>query len=631
MKRSTKKKHKQSNNKILMASFFLLILIFISIGFFTVKNNEQKTYPKRDEAVDESSKKDIVVLGSEPEAITAAVINSRLGNNVHLITEDKKLGGLFTEGMLTAFDINYYPNKKILHEGFFTEFYNNASNGYNLDLKKTQEFFDDIVEKENIKVVKNVKNIKPIVDENEKVKGVYYEKDNKGFKVNADFVFDGSYEAEFTRKLGAKYRTGRSEFGKHDEYAAAGLMFSVKGVDWDKMTKVIKNDDDPETGVNKNAAWGFKEMYDYIPKNDMFKMRGLNISRQDDGSIILNALLVIGVDPLDENSYAEVVSKSKEEIPLIIDYMKKNLKGFENASLGEIAEHLYIREGVRIIGEETLDGYDIIAHSEFDDVIGYGSYPADLQTSTKENYGNALNGNSVYEIPLGIMMPKGIDNVLVLGRCASFDIVAHSSARTVPVLMSMAQGASYAVDYALKNNLTLSEVRENHMEEVHKIMEKDGNMNLPKMPENKYKDSNSIEYIKHLRQKGLITTKYFGTLPFNEKANYDQIKSIVNLSREYTQINFTDQQIESIRVLSGEVKKEDLHILISILVNKKYDSLEQIKNEGIISQKVYDRIKNSSKLLNDDLYAIMSDYIKYMQKDFRELVNVEDKDIIIEQ
>ncbi len=629
MKRSTKKRHRQNNNnKIIIASLSLLVVILV--GFFAFKNKEEKTYPEREKIVDENSKKDIVVLGSEPEAITAAVINSRLGNNVYLITEDKKLGGLFTEGMLTAFDINYYPNKKILHEGFFTEFYNNASNGYNLDLKKTQKFFDEIVKKENINVVKNVENIKPIVDKNEKVKGVYYEKDNKNFKVNADFVFDGSYEAEFTRKLGAKYRTGRSEFGKHDEYAAAGLMFSVKGVDWDEMTKVIKKDSDPETGVNENAAWGFKEMYDYVPKYDRFKMRGLNISRQDDGSIILNALLVIGVDPLDEKSYNEIITKSKEEIPLIIDYMKNNLPGFENASLGEIADDLYIREGVRIIGEETLDGYDIIAHAKFNDVIGYGSYPADLQTSTKENYGNALNGNSVYEIPLGIMMPKGIDNVLVLGRCASFDIVAHSSARTVPVLMSMSQGASYAVNYALENNLTLNEVRKNHMEEVHKIMKKDGNMNMPKMPENKYNDSNSIEYIKHLRQKGLITTKYFGTLPFNEKANYEQVQSIINLAREYTQIDFTDQQIESLRNLSGKVKKEDLANLISILVNKRYDSLEQAKNEGVITQKVYDSIINTDKLLNDDLYAIMSDYIKYMQKDFRELINIEDKDVIVE-
>lgn len=629
MKRSTKKRHRQNNNnKIIIASLSLLVVILV--GFFAFKNKEEKTYPEREKIVDENSKKDIVVLGSEPEAITAAVINSRLGNNVYLITEDKKLGGLFTEGMLTAFDINYYPNKKILHEGFFTEFYNNASNGYNLDLKKTQMFFDEIVKKENINVVKNVENIKPIVDKNEKVKGVYYEKDNKNFKVNADFVFDGSYEAEFTRKLGAKYRTGRSEFGKHDEYAAGGLMFSVKGVDWDEMTKVIKKDSDPETGVNENAAWGFKEMYDYVPKYDRFKMRGLNISRQDDGSIILNALLVIGVDPLDEKSYNEIITKSKEEIPLIIDYMKNNLPGFENASLGEIADDLYIREGVRIIGEETLDGYDIIAHAKFNDVIGYGSYPADLQTSTKENYGNALNGNSVYEIPLGIMMPKGIDNVLVLGRCASFDIVAHSSARTVPVLMSMSQGASYAVNYALENNLTLNEVRKNHMEEVHKIMKKDGNMNMPKMPENKYNDSNSIEYIKHLRQKGLITTKYFGTLPFNEKANYEQVQSIINLAREYTQIDFTDQQIESLRNLSGEVKKEDLANLISILVNKRYDSLEQAKNEGVITQKVYDSIINTDKLLNDDLYAIMSDYIKYMQKDFRELINIEDKDVVVE-
>lgn len=625
MKRSAKRKNNKNKEKIIIISVLSVIVFFV--GFLVIKNNQkEKVYPPETAKSEENATKNIVVLGSEPEAITAAVINSRLGYNVFMVTEDKKLGGLFTEGMLTAFDINYY-DKKILHKGFFNEFYNNASNGYNLDLEKTQKFFDEIVEKENINLVKEAKNIKPLVD-GEEVVGVYYEKDNESFEIKADFIFDGSYEAEFTRKLGAKYRTGRSEFGRHDQYAAAGIMFSVENVDWDEMVKVIKKDKDPETGVNQNAAWGFKEMYDYVPQNDIFKMRGLNISRQDDGSIILNALLVIGVDPLDENSYNEVIEKSKEEIPLIVDYMKKTLPGFKNATVGKIAEDLYIREGVRILGEETLDGYDIIAHTEFEDVIGYGSYPADLQTATKENYGNALNGNSIYEVPLGVMMPKGIDNVIVLGRCASFDIVAHSSARTVPVLMSMAQGASYAVDYALRNNLTLNEVRENHMDEVHKIMVKEGNMNMPEMPENEYKDSFANEYIKHLRQKGLITTKYFGTLPFDEKADYQEVRSIINLAREYTLIPFTKQQVESIRTLEGEVKKEDLSKLISILVDKPYNSLEEAKNDGIISQEVFERIKTDEVLLNEHLYALMSDYIKYMQKDFRELINVEDKDVV---
>ena len=97
-----------------------------------------------------------------------------------------------------------------------------------------------------------------------------------------------------------------------------------------------------------------------------------------------------------------------------------------------------------------------------------------------------MNGRSLYEVPLSLMIPKFIDNVVVLGRNASFDVVAHGSARTVPVLMSMAQGAVHAIDYALTNNLNLREVRDNHMQEVHKLMKEDGKMYMPDMPPNPY-------------------------------------------------------------------------------------------------------------------------------------------------
>ena len=235
-------------NKIILIISLVLISIAIILGYiFINKANDSK--PTFETQKDKG--KNIIVLGSEPEAITAAVTAARLGYTVDMITESEQLGGLFTEGMLTALDLNYVNGSDILHEGFFTEFYKAASNGHNLDLIKTQEFFDQVVKHKNIKLVKGVTNITPIVskDDNYKAIGVSYEKDGKISKVNGEYIFDGSYEAEYTRKMGAEYRTGRSEFGLPDEYAAAGVMFSVENTNWKEISKALKNDNDPNTGV----------------------------------------------------------------------------------------------------------------------------------------------------------------------------------------------------------------------------------------------------------------------------------------------------------------------------------------------------------------------------------------------
>ena len=616
-------------NKIRLIISLVLISLVAILGYIFI-NKSDGNKPTFETQKDKG--KNIIVLGSEPEAITAAVTAARLGYTVNMITEDEQLGGLFTEGMLTALDLNYVNGSDILHEGFFTEFYNAASNGHNLDLIKTQEFFDQVVKHKNINLVKGVTDITPIVSKDNKNKaiGVSYEKDGKTIKVNGEYIFDGSYEAEYTRKMGAEYRTGRSEFGLPDEYAAAGVMFSVENTNWKEISKALKNDDDPHTGVTGNAAWGFAEMYNYQPKNDLLKMRGLNISRQDDGSIVLNALLAFKVDPLNKDSYNNIIELAKEEVPHIVEYMKEHLPGFENATPGKVAEDLYIREGVRIVGDYTLNGYDIIAHSTFKDAVGFGSYPSDLQTPDKDGYGNAMNGNSIYEIPLSTMLPKNIDNVVVLGRCTSLDIVAHGSARTVPVLMSMAQGAVHAVDYALTNDLSLREVRDNYMDDVHKEMKDLGKMKFPNMPENPYKGHYAESAIKHLRIRGLLGSKYEESMPLNEQATKSQITSIVGLIKHHSTINIPKDQLDYINTLEDNISIDDFIKLASVLFNKNMNTLEDLKNEGILTENIYNMIKKDGYITNAQIYVLFSEYVDFIQPNFKEVIKQDKADEIVE-
>lgn len=616
-------------NKIRLIISLVLISLVAILGYIFI-NKSDDNKPTFETQKDKG--KNIIVLGSEPEAITAAVTAARLGYTVNMITEDEQLGGLFTEGMLTALDLNYVNGSDILHEGFFTEFYNAASNGHNLDLIKTQEFFDQVIKHKNINLVKGVTDITPIVSKDNKNKaiGVSYEKDGKTIKVNGEYIFDGSYEAEYTRKMGAEYRTGRSEFGLPDEYAAAGVMFSVENTNWKEISKALKNDDDPHTGVTGNAAWGFAEMYNYQPKNDLLKMRGLNISRQDDGSIVLNALLAFKVDPLNKDSYNNIIELAKEEVPHIVEYMKEHLPGFENATPGKVAEDLYIREGVRIVGDYTLNGYDIIAHSTFKDAVGFGSYPSDLQTPDKEGYGNAMNGNSIYEIPLSTMLPKNIDNVVVLGRCTSLDIVAHGSARTVPVLMSMAQGAVHAVDYALTNDLSLREVRDNYMDDVHKEMKDLGKMKFPNMPENPYKGHYAESAIKHLRIRGLLGSKYEESMPLNEQATKSQITSIVGLIKHHSTINIPKDQLDYINTLEDNISIDDFIKLASVLFNKNMNTLEDLKNEGILTENIYNMIKKDGYITNAQIYVLFSEYVDFIQPNFKEVIKQDKADEIVE-
>ena len=553
--------------------------------------------------------KSIVVLGSEPEAITGAVTARKLGYDVTLVTSSNVLGGLFVDGMLTAIDLNYDENNNILHHGFFQEFYQAAGNGMNIDLELTKAFFEDSINKYNINVIYNATNFTPIVDSTakQKVTGVQYTKDGAVTTLDADFVLDGSSEASFTRKLGVPYRKGRSELAQEDIHAAATLVFSVKDVDWKKVSHYLQNDDNPNSGANGNAAWGYSSMYDYPPTNDGVQMRGLNLSRQNDGSVVLNALLVFDVDPISPESQAAAHALSEKELPHIVSYMNKTLVGFETAKLDKVAPSLYIREGVRMVGENTLTGVHVLNHASFHNTIAYGSYPIDLQSAYKGGYGNALTHTSLYSIPLGTMIPKGIENVLLLGRSASFDIVAHGSARTVPVLMSMAEGGVFAIDYSLRHNIPLMDVNNSyeHIGKIQSTMAKKVGFKSLKMPTSALEGKWYAPYIDNLMNNAWFSTGYQG-IDYDDAKNTR--KAIQNTNSLYIQHSPNEVPLEArqqIAALPEQVSTKDLLTVASLMLDKTYTTLEGLKTDGVIDALTYTKIKEASVLTKAHVYAFL--------------------------
>jgi len=118
-----------------------------------------------------------------------------------------------------------------------------------------------------------------------------------------------------------------------------------------------------------------------------------------------------------------------------------------------------IRESRRIMGEEKMTVDHYLARANFPNEIGRYAYPIDAHAArpTQEAYENFhrdhtgpaykyQNGEN-YGIPYGILLPKGIDNVLVAGRCVSTDRKMQSSIRVMPgcYIMGQAAGAAAAM------------------------------------------------------------------------------------------------------------------------------------------------------------------------------------------
>ncbi len=573
----------------------------------------------------------VIILGSEPECIAAAVSARKLGYDVTVITESERLGGLFTEGMLTVLDINFDYNTRVLHQGFFKDFLTACSNGYNIDYKLTQNFFNSIIEKYGIRVIYRAENIRPIIDKNN-VTGAAFLAEGRYQQIKGNFFIDGSSEASFTRKLGVPYKKGRAEFGQPDLAAASTLMFSVKDADWNKITDFLDNDDDERTGYKKNAAWGYNVMYKCPIKDERLQMRGLNLSRQNDGSVIINALLIFNVDPSNKSDMESAYLLAKSELPNIVKFIQKNCKGFEKASLHEVAKTLYIREGIRIVGEDTLSGTDVYEHIDFPNTIAYGSYPMDLQAVKKGEYGSALCGRCLYSIPLGTMIPKGFNNILVIGRSASFDIMAHGSARTVPVLMSMAENSVVALDYSIKKGIPINRLNRSNIDlsAFYKEIYRFNGFTRLMLPKSHLDMSWYSPYIHDLRSKGYFTMGYeaydFDSIENTKKS----INNTLTLFASHSSYTLSKPCKTLIHTLNNTIKISDLCRLSSCLLDKELKSPEDLLDQHIIDETTYYYVNHEKSLTHGEVYAVLDGILKHIYP-YKPLIIYRDAENVIKE
>ncbi|HZG56420.1 FAD-dependent oxidoreductase [Paenibacillus sp.] len=405
---------------------------------------------------------DVIVAGTDPEGVAAAVSAARNGLTVLLVDGRNRtvLGGLMTLGWLNSLDLNRYsPDGSILNKGIFTEWYKLVE-GDSFDVTTAANAFRRLVDAEkNIDVLMPVRAMEPVVETFGKTKTVVgmdvTTKDGLELFIRAGAVIDATQDGDVFAAAGVPFTFGREDIGHPEARMAVTLVYRLNGVTptvWSGIRERLKGK--KGYGTTTMSAWGYSEFYQYKPSQPQVKMRGLNIGRQNDNTALVNALLLFGVDPLDPASVRAGIEAGEKELPLIIDYMRKHFPELSSLSLGGVAPEPYVRESRHMIGEYRLNVIDLLENKDKWDRIAFGSYPIDLQPTSPSDSGNILFKPIKYAVPFRSIVPKEVDGLLVVGRAASFDTLPHGSARTIPVGMATGQAAGAAVKVAKERGLT---------------------------------------------------------------------------------------------------------------------------------------------------------------------------------
>ena len=414
---------------------------------------------------------DVIVVGAEPEGIAAALAAARNGMNTLLLESASAPGGLFTLGKLNYLDMCHGRDGTLLTRGFFDEFYSGVG-GSGFDITEAQNFFMDVVDREPLLTFRTNSHLLAPVMDGGKVIGVRMleqgvEFDRVEVMYTGKRFIDATADGDLAAMAGAPYTYGGEDVGEVDRKMGVTLVFELSDVGWTKIflhlnlqrLRGLLSGTPVTVGARDKIAWGYDdEGLAYVPNDNMVRLRGLNITRQRNRSVLINALVVFDTDPLEADSYQLAVDRANAELEHLLPYLRENYAGFEKARLASTGSRLYVRETRHIVGEYQLTIDDVLENRDFWDKIAIGSYPADVQPSLTQPSGTVIGNPDRYAVPFRCLVPRNVDNLLIVGRSASFTSLAASSARVVPLGMACGQAAGTAAAQSIRDDISFREM-----------------------------------------------------------------------------------------------------------------------------------------------------------------------------
>jgi hypothetical protein len=171
------------------------------------------------------------------------------------------------------------------------------------------------------------------------------------------------------------------------------------------------------------------------------------------------------IDATDPTSLTHGEVVCHQRVFKIWRFLKQRFDAFRDSAIIHIATYLGVRESRRIRGEKTLTEADILEGRKHPDGISRCSWYMDLHDGQDKHpiaeyrAQRAPAKGDFYEIPYGCLVPLGVENLLVSGRCISSTRPANGSPRLQPTCMNTGQAAGTAAALCVRQGMSPRQLR----------------------------------------------------------------------------------------------------------------------------------------------------------------------------
>lgn len=437
-------------------------------------NRMRITEPAR--AVDVIHTTDVLVIGSGPGGLAAALAAARCGVSVALVERFGCFGGNLTVVGVEGFAW-YRHEQTVEANGIGREFEERAkamgaavpesqSLSYEIDSEGFKLVADTLVEEAGVHPMLHRLFVAPIMD-GDTLTGIIVESKAGREAILARRIIDASGDADVAFRAGAPTHKTPVE-----HMQAASVMFHMAGVDKPAFMAGVRAD--PQTYKDwSTGEWvvetSGKEDGMYSPflgkpfaqaiRDGVIPARLNTIGGtwgavHDTGELTyMNLIHLAGCDGTDPDSMTKFEIEGRRQAMLAIEALRRYTPGCVGARLRNFGMTIGIRDTRKIDAAYNLSESDVRNEVRFEDSVGI--YPEFI-----DGYGVLIlpTTGRYMHVPYRAMLPKLVKNLLVTGRAIGGDRIAHAATRNMACCAVAGQGAGIAAALSIKAGKDLDRI-----------------------------------------------------------------------------------------------------------------------------------------------------------------------------
>jgi hypothetical protein len=419
---------------------------------------------------------DVLVVGGGPAGVAAAVGAAREGARTFLIERHGFLGGMWTAGMvltLAGYNCWLRPYHRCVG-GIAAEWLARAAaeggaednEGWvlNSDPETMKRVADAMITEAGVGILLHTWGARPILDGG-RVGGAYVENVDGRSAITARVTIDCTGNGDILARAGAPWTKSASLQPMTMPFRIGGVATSP-AVDIAAPARIPFG---PEPGFlpepllsdyasrRRDIAFDAAAMRAEAAAGRLPRFGGPWFGGLEKDTVWVNSTRIYGdASVAAELTRAEI--EGRRDTAALVAYYTRHLPGFESARLLHTSTQIGVRETRRLQGVYTLTGNDVRGGTRCDDGIALGCWPIDVHPASGEVGVHAMWLPLPYVIPYRCLLPVGVADLIVAGRCLSADREALGSARVGATCAATGHAAGVAAALAARLRRPLAEL-----------------------------------------------------------------------------------------------------------------------------------------------------------------------------